>query len=59
MALLLFDAKSGTWAFQSQFEWEYVSCNNVRVQIACEVQRHHILNPTALLDDLQVRLKYK
>lgn len=58
-ALPLFYAKSGTWGFQSQLRWEYLSFNNERVQMACEVQRQHILNPTASWDDLQVRFKYK
>lgn len=51
--------KSGTWGFQSQLRWEYLSFNNERVQMACEVQRQHILNPTASWEDLQVRCKYK
>ena len=58
-ALPLFTAKSGMRGFQSQLRWEYLSFDNESVQMTSGVQRLHILNPTASMDNLQVGFIYK
>lgn len=56
--LLIFNAKSSRWAFQSQFKWEYFGCDdNSSNDLGCA--KSSDFESFGITDDLHVRFKYK
>lgn len=53
-SLTLSRGKSG-----SLFNQEYLSCDDERVQMACETRKCHIYSPTASWENHQVKFKYE